>query len=219
MLQVQDLSLAINDVSLASNISFTVPPGQLACLSGPSGLGKTTLLRTIAGLHQLRQGSITLNEVCFVQSGKELVPCQHRRVGYAPQEPTLYPHMTVAGNLGFFLKDLKPEAKQQQVMEMLELLEIGDKADNYPHQLSGGQAQRTAIARAMLNDPQILLLDETLNGVHTELAVKIGKIIANTIEAKRIPGILVSHDTKLSQELSSLCGEFSKQGIIWNSPA
>ena len=214
MLKVKDLSLYVNDLPIAENVSFEIPRG-LSGLCGPSGIGKTTLIRAIAGLHRVNAGTIILNDICLVESGKELVPCHLRRVGYAPQEPCLYPHMTVKENLTFFLQDKTKQEKDKRANNMLELLEIADKARSYPHELSGGQAQRTAIARALINEPQILLLDETLSGIHTELAIKIGKIIAAAISDRNIPGILISHDTELSKQVCAQNGCFTGKGIKW----
>ena len=213
MLEINDLKLEVNGRPIAESLSFKVPSGQLYCLSGPSGIGKTTLVRAIAGLHTVKQGTITVNDVCFVKDGKEIVPCHLRKVGYAPQQPSLYPHMTVMQNLTFFLQGSTPEEETQKATSILERLKIADKKSSYPHQLSGGQAQRVAIARAMINDPQILLFDETLSGVHAELAAKVGKIIADMIAEKRIPGILISHDLQLSKKISPYSCIFENHGI------
>lgn len=216
MLKVQDIKLEIDNHSIAEKISFELPSGSLSGLSGPSGIGKTTLLRAIAGLHKVRAGTIILNDIYLLKSGKELVPCHLRQVGYAPQEPSLYPHMTVRENLTFFLQKKSSREQNKRAIDILRLLQIGEKANSYPYQLSGGQAQRVAIARTMINEPQVLLFDETLSGIHAELAMEIGKIIAEFIAEKNIPGILISHDIELSKQISARSGCLTEQGINWS---
>ncbi|NRA46445.1 MAG: ATP-binding cassette domain-containing protein [Oligoflexales bacterium] len=213
MLEIRDLELEVNKKRITKPISFDIPCGELTCLSGPSGVGKTTLIRTIAGLHKAGSGTISVNGVCFVKDGKELVPCHLRKVGYAPQEPSLYPHMTVKENLSFFLRGLNLETQTKRIESVIEQLQITDKVDCYPHQLSGGQAQRVAIARAIVNDPQILLFDETLSGIHTELAIKVGQIILKMVSEKNIPGILVSHDLELTKKISPNTCVLNSQGL------
>jgi iron(III) transport system ATP-binding protein len=152
-----DLHAAHRTTPVLHGVNLTVPKHALACILGPSGCGKTTLLRVIAGFHPPTSGRIDLGSRTLDQPPRTHLPAQRRRVGYIPQAVALFPHLTVAANIGFGL----PRAQRAStVTQLLELTDLGPYAHRRPHQLSGGQQQRVAIARALAPEPDLLLLDE-----------------------------------------------------------
>ena len=169
------------------HIDFTVPIGELAAVLGPSGSGKTTLLRVIAGLHPAAAGSIRL-------SGRELVGLrpEKRNVGLVPQEGALFSHLTVAGNVGFGLP--RTSDREGRVAELLDLVELGGYAERMPHELSGGQAQRIALARALAPRPDLVLLDEPFSSLDATLRVELRDQVRAALRATGTTAVLVTHD-------------------------
>jgi molybdate transport system ATP-binding protein len=148
--------------------SIEVPPASTLAIVGESGSGKTTLLRLLAGLTRPDRGRIELDAETYFDSGAGTwVPPWRRRVGYVSQEPSLFPHFDVAENVAFGLRaERRPEAEiRSRVASMLELLGLTHWAERRPHELSGGQGQKVALARALILEPQLLLLDEPLSAL------------------------------------------------------
>lgn len=139
---------------------------EIVCLLGASGCGKTTLLKAIAGLLPLAEGTIHLGDTLLDGPGAS-VPPEARNIGMIFQDYALFPHLTVADNVGFGLTKLDRRARQQQVDEALALVNLQGLGDRYPHQLSGGQQQRVAIARALVCKPRLMLLDEPFSNIDT----------------------------------------------------
>lgn len=171
------------------DVSFTTN-GASTALYGPSGSGKTTILELIAGLRKPATGEIFLD-------GKPLrdVPPRARRVGYVTQDDTLFPHMSVRANVRYGGSEIDHVA---EVLEIAHLLDRGVK------HLSGGERKRVALARALLSNPKILLLDEPLTGVHTELRKRVLDYLIRVREEFPIPIIYVTHEI---QEATTLCDE------------
>ena len=133
---------------------------------GPSGSGKTTLLRVIAGFERVDQGSVTINEL-LVDDGRRYVTPDRRRIGYVPQEGSLFPHLTVEQNIGFGLD--RAARRSTVVATLLEMVDLAGYGDRYPHQLSGGQQQRVALARALATKPALVLMDEPFSSLDANL--------------------------------------------------
>jgi sulfate transport system ATP-binding protein len=157
-IEVRNVSKSFNGFQAIEDVSLTVPDGSLTALLGPSGGGKSTLLRVIAGLEVPDAG-----EVLFSGESVTNLPAQDRGVGFVFQHYAAFKHMTVRKNIAFGLeirkRFSKPEVRER-VDELLSLVHLGGWADRYPSQLSGGQRQRIALARALYGDPKLLLLDE-----------------------------------------------------------
>ena len=143
-----------------------MPAGSLTAILGPSGSGKTTLLRLMAGFERPDAGTIGVGDVVVDGPGAYVAP-ERRRIGYVPQEGSLFPHLTVAGNVGFGLT--ARERRGGKVDAMLETVGLAGFGRRYPHQLSGGQQQRVALARALAIEPAVVLLDEPFASLDARL--------------------------------------------------
>jgi iron(III) transport system ATP-binding protein len=190
-LMVAGLHKAFGDHKVLSGLDLEVPPGSLTAILGPSGSGKTTLLRVLAGFERADAGMITIGG-CQVDSAGRHVPPERRRIGYVPQEGSLFPHLTVAANVGFGLR-----ARQRRgpaIAELLEAVGLGDLGDRYPHQLSGGQQQRVALARALAIRPQVVLLDEPFASLDAHLRASVRADVARLLAERGTTGVLVTHD-------------------------
>lgn len=169
-------------------------------LYGPSGAGKSLTLRAIAGLMTPDQGRIEVNQrVLFDRVAKIDVPARRRRVGYLFQDYALFPHLTVAQNVAFALArgpfNPRRGALQPKAQEWLQRLELDNVARNYPAQISGGQKQRTALARALVAEPQILLLDEPFSALDPPLRQRMRAELAALQERLDIQLLTITHDT------------------------
>lgn len=164
-------------------------------LFGCSGSGKTTALRCIAGLEKPDAGSIRINDIIYFDSTKNInLPPQKRKIGYMFQENALFPHMNVRQNIEFGLKGLNPMEKKERVNEMLDLVGIEELEFAYPDELSGGQKQKVALARALAPDPEVLLLDEPFSSLDTVVRLKLRKELRTIQKRLGIPVIFITHD-------------------------
>jgi iron(III) transport system ATP-binding protein len=171
-------------------------------LLGPSGCGKTTLLRLVAGFEWPDSGTIAVNGH-IVAGGSQRIPAEQRHVGMVFQEYALFPHLDVAGNIGFGLRGLARE-KQDRIAEMLALVGLSELAHRMPHELSGGQQQRVALARALAPRPEILLLDEPFSNLDAALRGQVRTEVQAILKASGATCLFVTHD---QQEALSLADE------------
>jgi|SRR5690606_19668873 len=189
-----------------------IKEGELLSFYGPSGAGKTTLLRMICGLTLPDEGRITVhNEVWFDSGSNVHKKPQHRNVGIVFQEYALFPNMTVRGNLEYALDRGKSKAIVDDLLEMMELTNLHDKR---PYSLSGGQRQRVALARAIVRRPGILLLDEPMSALDTDLRLKIQDYILKVHKEFKLTTILVSHDVFEVLRLCSRVVRFEQGNIV-----
>lgn len=207
MVSVDNLSIKFNDTVILEDVSFNVKKGEIVTLLGQSGCGKTTILRTIAGLQREHEGNICIGEICV--SSKDIFE-QDRKVGYIFQDYALFPHLDVEENISFALDKLSRKDRNKRVDELLEQFDIIPHRKKQIHQLSGGQQQRVAIARAMANKPKILLLDEPFANLDSQLRHKTKMWLKNLIKKYDLAAILVTHDKKEALSISD------KIGIIHN---
>src|SRR5712691_5098283 len=166
-LELRNLSKAFGGVQAVDRVSLDVPAGAFVSLLGPSGSGKTTTLNLIAGFLAADAGDILLDGRSVAD-----VPSHKRNIGMVFQSYSLFPHMTVADNVGFPLRmrtTLSREEARQRVAEMLALVQLSHLSARYPRQLSGGQQQRVAMARALVSHPRLLLMDEPLGALDKKL--------------------------------------------------
>ncbi len=191
LLHVDEVWKRRADRPVLRGATLEVPAQAIVALLGPSGCGKTTLLRLIAGFEEAEQGEITLDGR-QLQGPGTYVPAERRRIGYVPQEGTLFPHLTVAGNVGFGLK--RSERRGPRVTEALALTGLSGFEARYPHQLSGGQQQRTALARAIVPQPALVLLDEPFAGLDLALRRSVCADVVALLRQNRSTAILVTHD-------------------------
>jgi ABC-type Fe3+/spermidine/putrescine transport system ATPase subunit len=168
---LRGLTRRYGDVAAVRDLSLEVKPGELVALLGPSGCGKTTTLRLVAGFLTPEAGEIWVGDRCLSAPGR-VVPPERRRMAMIFQSYALWPHMTVAQNVAYGLrfKDaLSRDERQRRVREMLNVVQLGGYEARYPGELSGGQQQRVAVARALVIEPEILLLDEPLSNLDANL--------------------------------------------------
>lgn len=181
-----------SDRRAVDDLSLSVEAGTIVTLLGPSGCGKTTTLRVIAGFERPDAGQVRLGGRT-VSDGKEWVPAERRGVGMVFQEHALFPHLTVARNVGF---NLKGSGAAGRVTEMLGLVDLAGFGDRMPHQLSGGQQQRVALARALAHDPVVVLMDEPFSSLDADLRVQMRVEVRRILKEAGATAVLVSHDQR-----------------------
>ena len=192
-LELNALYKTFGNVAALDDVSLCVPAGSRTAIVGPSGSGKTTLLRMIAGFEFPDAGSIRLSGQTLVDATTQ-VPAHQRLIGYVPQDGALFPHVTVAGNIGFGLSGTLA-SKQQRVEELMEMVALQTHmANSWPHELSGGQQQRVALARALAQRPRLMLLDEPFSALDTGLRAAMRKMVARLLSDAGVTTILVTHD-------------------------
>ena len=199
MLALTDITLNYEGRTILNNASLSVARGEIVSLVGPSGSGKTTLLRVIAGLEQPSQGNVVID-------GKLMtgVPTHKRDVGLVFQDNQLFPHLCVFDNIAYSLriKRVSKALQIEKVNEMLSLIGMEDLAHRDVGQLSGGEAKRIAVARALVADPFILLLDEPLTGLDTELHDRLLDDMGALLRARQTTVVHVTHDHNEAARLS-----------------
>ncbi|THD39157.1 ABC transporter ATP-binding protein [Pantoea sp. R102] len=215
-LNVTQLNKSYGPTTIFENIDFSADEGEFVTLLGPSGCGKSTLLRCIAGLTDVDSGTILLQ-------GQDLVPLppQKRTIGMVFQSYALFPNMTVEKNVAFGLKMQKLPAGeiQQRVMEALALVELADFARRYPHQLSGGQCQRVALARSLVTRPRLLLLDEPLSALDARIRRHLREQIRHIQQELKLTTIFVTHDQEEALTLSDRIVLMNRGRIVQNGNA
>jgi molybdate transport system permease protein len=198
-LEVQ-IAKKLRDFTL--DVSFTATGAPLGIL-GPSGAGKSMLLRSIAGLERPDRGRIALNDRVLFESGRRLdVPARDRRVGVLFQHYALFPHLTVEQNVAFGLQDLPRAQRESRVAEALERTHAAGLRDRYPRQISGGEQQRAALARALSIEPEALLLDEPLAALDTHLRGQMEALLQETFAAFARPALVVTHNMEEAYRLT-----------------
>ena len=198
-LEFVGVSKRFGSVKAVNNVSFSVKRGEFFSLLGPSGCGKTTLLRLIAGFEQPDEGRILLDGMDITQ-----LPSHHRPVNTVFQNYALFPHMTVFDNIAFGLRVAhRPKDEiEEEVMKMLKLVQMEDKAYHFPNQISGGQKQRVAIVRALVNKPRVLLLDEPLAALDLKLRQRMLLELDLIHDQVGITFLYVTHDQEEALTMS-----------------
>jgi len=190
---IAGLGKAFDAVTVLDGVDLRVPSGGLTVILGPSGCGKTTLLRLIAGFERPDRGTIAIGGQTVCDARQQLPP-ERRRIGYVAQEGALFPHLSVADNIGFGL----PRAARrdrERIAALLALVGLDpDLAARGPHQLSGGQQQRVALARALAPEPRVVLLDEPFSALDAGLREGTRRAVAAALAAAGATAILVTHD-------------------------
>ncbi|MFP1877677.1 ABC transporter ATP-binding protein [Lonsdalea quercina] len=215
-LQVTQLTKSFGSTSVFNQIDFVAEEGEFVTLLGPSGCGKSTLLRCIAGLTPVDSGQILLQ-------GQNIVPLspQKRGIGMVFQSYALFPNMTVEGNVAFGLKmqKLSGDEVHRRVAEVLALVELDTFARRYPHQLSGGQCQRVALARSLVTRPRLLLLDEPLSALDARIRRHLREQIRSIQRELKLTALFVTHDQEEALTLSDRIVLMNKGEIVQNGDA
>jgi iron(III) transport system ATP-binding protein len=188
---VTGLRKAFGTQAVLVGVDLQVAAGSFTAILGPSGSGKTTLLRLLAGFERADAGVIRIGDRTVDGDGA-FVPSERRRIGYVPQEGALFPHLTVAANVGFGLRGQERHGPRTQ--ELLEAVGLAGLGGRYPHQLSGGQQQRVALARAMAIRPEVVLLDEPFAALDVHLRASVRADVQQICRVAGTTAILVTHD-------------------------
>ncbi|AKP32587.1 ABC transporter ATP-binding protein [Yersinia aleksiciae] len=192
-LELQHIGKSYQSVTVLESIDLQVTAGSRTAIVGPSGSGKTTLLRIIAGFETPDHGKVILQGNPVFDSATQ-VPAHKRGIGFVPQDGALFPHFTVAGNIGYGLKGTKQE-KARRIDELMEMVALDRRLSQlWPHEISGGQQQRVALARALAQRPVLMLLDEPFSALDTALRASTRKAVAELLAQANIASILVTHD-------------------------
>ena len=201
-------------------VSLGLARGQIGVLIGPSGCGKTSLLRCIAGLERLQSGRISIDgePLADAAAGLHLSP-EARRIGMVFQDYALFPHLSVADNIGFGLRHLGRAQRQQRIKEVLDLVGLAHAAKRAPHQLSGGQQQRVALARALAPAPRLLLLDEPFSSLDVDLREHLSQELRAILHESDTTALFVTHDQGEAFAIGDIVGVMH-QGRLeqWDAP-
>ena len=201
ILKIQNLSHSYDDDQLSlKKINLLVNKGERLSIQGPSGCGKSTLLRLIAGLEEPNKGQIFINDE-EVSSPGFSVPPEKRQIGMVVQDKALFPHLSIYENICFGIK--KNTDKEQIALDLLNLFKIEELKNKFPHQISGGEKQRVALARSMAPNPNFIMLDEAFSALDSDLKVSIYDEVLEIFQGKNITVILVTHDTEEAKILST----------------
>ena len=183
---IADLHKSFGTQAVLTGIDLQVPAGSITAVLGPSGSGKTTLLRVVAGFERADRGTVTLGHR-VVEDSHHSLPPEQRGIGYVPQEGSLFPHLTVAGNVGFGTRRANRRKLSEQTESMLELVGLAGQGKRYPHQLSGGEQQRVALARALAIRPALVLLDEPFSSLDAGLRSSVRSDVQDVLHGGRSP--------------------------------
>jgi iron(III) transport system ATP-binding protein len=205
-LEINNVTFAASAQSKVNNVSLTIEnQGDIVCLLGPSGIGKTTILRTIAGLEKVQSGKIILKNK-ILSSDKTHIEPENRNISMGFQDNSLFPHYKVLENIKFGADRNKKKKKGLNLNEINKLLHIEHIIDKYPHQISSGEAQRASLARSLLSNPDLLLLDEPLSNVDQNFKEEIQVKLKQILTEHKITTIIVTHDSYEAFYLGTKCG-------------
>jgi len=206
-LEIKNVNFRAGGKTKVRNVSFNIEnKGDIICLLGPSGVGKTTILRTIAGLEKIKSGSIKLKGN-ILSSAKDHIEPEDRNISLSFQENSLFPHYDVEKNIYLGAEAKKLNGKKKiNPKKIIKLLNIEKILNKYPHQISAGEAQRTALARSLVTQPDLLLLDEPLSNVDQSFKEEIQVQLKKLLNDLKITTIVVTHDSYEAFYLGNKCG-------------
>ena len=208
-----------------NDTSIDLRYGNIGCIMGASGSGKTTLLKAIAGFENIDHGKITLNDK-IISTATVQTPIESRRIGFVFQDNSLFPHLTVKENIEFGPKFGIPTEKALPVNEILSMLDLNAVSNHLPNAISGGQQQRTALARAIVNGPDLLLMDEPFASLDKNLRENIVTEIHSLLKEKKITTLMVTHNYSEASTLGDYIGildqgkieQWDNEEILYKNP-
>ena len=203
--EIENVSFAAGGKNKVNNVSLKIEnEGEIVCLLGPSGIGKTTILRTIAGLEKINKGKINLKGRTISSENIHIEP-ENRNIALSFQENSLFPHYNIEKNINLGSDRVKDD-KKIQTKEVINFLNLNKILNKFPHEISAGEAQRASLARSLVSQPDLLMLDEPLSNVDQsfkeEIQVELKQILTNS----KITTIIVTHDSYEAFYLGSKCG-------------
>ena len=205
--EIKNVTFKAGGVNKVNNVSFSIEKeGDIVCLLGPSGIGKTTILRSIAGLEKIETGKIKLKGKTL-SSNKTYIEPEDRNISLSFQENSLFPHYTIEKNISL-ARERKNSTKKKKIntKKIIKLLNIDKILDHYPHQVSAGEAQRVSLARSLISQPDLLLLDEPLSNVDQSFKEEIQVQLKKLLKDLKITTIIVTHDSYEAFYLGNKCG-------------
>jgi iron(III) transport system ATP-binding protein len=204
--EINNVTFAASKKNKVNNVSLKIEnEGDVICLLGPSGIGKTTILRTIAGLEKINSGSISLNGK-VISSNKIHVEPEDRNISLSFQDNSLFPHYNVIDNIKFGADRNSRKTKKLKLDDVIEFLHLENIKSKYPHEISSGEAQRAALARSLLSMPDLLLLDEPLSNIDQNFKEEIQVKLKQILRDYKITTIIVTHDSYEAFYLGNKCG-------------
>jgi iron(III) transport system ATP-binding protein len=187
--EVRNVRCQLGEREILKGVDLAIARGELVTLVGPSGCGKSTMLRVIAGLEEPSLGTVLIDGVDVTTA-----PAEKRHVGLVFQSNALFGHLRVEKNIAFGLRHLSKQERRDRVDEMLDLVKLGDLAHRFPHELSGGEQQRIALARALAPQPPVVLLDEPYGALDEVLREELGWEVKEILSRRHTAAVLVTHD-------------------------
>jgi iron(III) transport system ATP-binding protein len=205
-------------VTAVKDLNLALAQGEIGCLLGSSGCGKSTVLRAICGFEPINAGEILLRDQ-VVSSASTHIPPNQRKVGMVFQDFALFPHLNALENIAFGLHELPSKQRSSVALEWLSRVSLSDKSNAYPHELSGGQQQRVALARAMAPEPDLILLDEPFSSLDIELRERLAGEMREILKANRITALLVTHDQFEAFAIADKVGVMTDGKVLqWDTP-
>ncbi|KXS45359.1 MULTISPECIES: ABC transporter ATP-binding protein [unclassified Candidatus Frackibacter] len=222
LVQIKDLDFRYknSDEYVLKNFNLDIEKGDIVCILGESGSGKSTVLRLIAGLEVPHKGIIKIDDEVMVNESTFVYP-EEREIGVLFQDYALFPHMTVAENILFGVRNKEKGYKEQRLQELLKLIGLEELRERYPHQISGGQQQRVALVRALAIDPWLILMDEPFSNLDANLQSRIRQELKGIIKKTGITSVFVSHDKDDAIDIADKIvvlkdGDIIQQGVTEN---
>ena len=212
-LEINNATFIASDNNKVKNVSLKIKEkGEIVCLLGPSGVGKTTILRTIAGLQNLKSGEIKLKDKIISSEKFNLEP-EKRNIAMCFQDNSLFPHFNVLENINIGSRRKNGSKFNYSDNDLIKILHLEDIKNKYPHQISAGEAQRVSLARSLLSKPDLLLLDEPFANIDATLKEELQKKIKDILKEFDITTLIVTHDSFEAFFLGDKCGIILDQSL------
>jgi iron(III) transport system ATP-binding protein len=213
VLRMEGVSKRFGDDPAVDDVSLTLREGELLTLLGPSGCGKTTTLRLMAGLETPDRGHISLRGTT-VAADETFVTAEDREVGLVFQDYALFPHLSVAENIGFGLEHRPAPERERRVDELLSIIGLEDRRERSPEQLSGGEKQRVALARSLAPEPDVVLLDEPFSNLDVGLRVQMREEVSRILDRAGVSAVSVTHDQEEALSISDRIGVMRDGSLV-----
>jgi molybdenum ABC transporter ATP-binding protein len=205
---------------LELDVELAVEAGECLALAGPSGAGKTSILRVAAGLLRPAHGHVEANGSTWLDTSRDIdVPAERRRCGYVFQDYALFPHLSAWQNVAYPLRGMSRSERRARALDLLARFGLADRADARPRTLSGGERQRVAVARAMARRPDVLLLDEPLSALDSRTRADAARELGALLRESDAPALLVTHDFAEAAQLGDRVGVIDRGRVIQEGTA